>query len=44
MNHSPLARFDDGVLGDAAAIYAALAATRLQGPSQPSATESETEA
>lgn len=29
MNHSPLARFDDGVLGDAAALYAALATTRL---------------
>lgn len=29
MNHSPLARFDDAVLGDAAALYASLAATRL---------------
>ena len=29
MNHSPLARFDDGVLGDAAALYAGLAASRL---------------
>ncbi|MGA5546186.1 M20 metallopeptidase family protein [Mycobacterium sp. NPDC051198] len=29
MNHSPRARFDDGVLGDAAAIYAALAVERL---------------
>lgn len=29
MNHSPLARFDDGVLGDAAALYASLATARL---------------
>ncbi|MFP5020253.1 M20 metallopeptidase family protein [Pseudonocardia phyllosphaerae] len=29
MNHSPLARFDDAVLPDAAALYAALAGTRL---------------
>ncbi|SFO04074.1 hippurate hydrolase [Pseudonocardia ammonioxydans] len=29
MNHSPLARFDDGVLGDAAAVHASLATTRL---------------
>jgi amidohydrolase len=29
MNHSPLARFDDGVLADATALYAALATTRL---------------
>ncbi len=29
MNHSPRARFDDGVLGDAAALYAALAVQRL---------------
>ncbi|MFP5068159.1 M20 family metallopeptidase [Pseudonocardia nantongensis] len=29
MNHSPLARFDDAVLGDAAALHASLAATRL---------------
>ncbi|MBW0101259.1 M20 family metallopeptidase [Pseudonocardia sp. KRD291] len=29
MNHSPLARFDDAVLGDAAALYAGLAAARL---------------
>jgi hippurate hydrolase len=28
-NHSPRAQFDDGVLGDAAAVYAALAARRL---------------
>ncbi|MET0190488.1 MAG: M20 family metallopeptidase [Pseudonocardia sediminis] len=28
MNHSPLARYDDGVLADAAALYAALAAGR----------------
>ena len=29
MNHSPRARFDDSVLGDAAAVYAGLAAQRL---------------
>jgi hippurate hydrolase len=29
MNHSPRAQFDDAVLGDAAAIYAGLAARRL---------------
>jgi amidohydrolase len=39
MNHSPLARFDDAVLADAAAIYATLAATRLSGPSGPTAIE-----
>jgi hippurate hydrolase len=38
MNHSPLARFDDAVLGDAAAIYAALAASRLQGSATPATT------
>ncbi|TCK21483.1 M20 metallopeptidase family protein [Pseudonocardia endophytica] len=31
MNHSSRARFDDDVLGDAAALYAALAASRLVG-------------
>lgn len=31
-NHSPLARFDDGVLGDAAALLAALALDRLGWP------------
>lgn len=30
MNHSPRAQFDDGVLGDAAALYAGLAVHRLQ--------------
>jgi amidohydrolase len=30
MNHSPRAQFDDGVLGDAAAVYAGLAVHRLQ--------------
>ncbi|MDQ4118515.1 MAG: M20 family metallopeptidase [Actinomycetota bacterium] len=29
MNHSPLARFDDAVIADAAALHAGLAATRL---------------
>jgi len=32
MNHSPRARFDDSVLGDAAAVYAALAVKRLAVP------------
>ncbi|ALE73097.1 amidohydrolase [Pseudonocardia sp. EC080625-04] len=32
MNHSPLARFDDAVLGDAAALHASLAAARLGVP------------
>jgi hippurate hydrolase len=31
-NHSPLARFDDAVLADAAAVYAALAQSRLSLP------------
>jgi amidohydrolase len=33
-NHSPLARFDDAVLGDAAAVYASLAAQRLVATAQ----------
>jgi amidohydrolase len=40
MNHSPLARFDDAVLAEAAAVYAALAAARLQGPSSDTPIES----
>lgn len=34
MNHSPRAQFDDQVLGDAAAVYAALAVTRLEKAAQ----------
>lgn len=34
MNHSPRAQFDDQVLGDAAAVYAALAVNRLTAAAQ----------
>ena len=35
MNHSPRALFDDGVLADAAAVYASLATARLTGSRTP---------